>query len=174
MVNTDACLNACKAAKCGDGIVQMGVEECDDGNMVNNDGCSNMCTKGPSCGTLVTTWNGWSYYKVTVNGTMIDANVRAACEACGLKVPCQALDGCSYNDNICLQTTNETSCGNPMLGLANLLCSANPSSCPSLYNTYQYMGLKWVGTSACGAKAGQWCVQGSSYSNEQGLCVLPK
>jgi len=70
VVNTDSCLNTCKAAKCGDGVVQMGVEACDDGNMVNNDGCTNMCTKGPSCGNSFTTWNGWSYYKVTVNGVM--------------------------------------------------------------------------------------------------------
>jgi cysteine-rich repeat protein len=30
-------------AKCGDGVVQMGVEECDDGNMNNADTCSNAC-----------------------------------------------------------------------------------------------------------------------------------
>jgi cysteine-rich repeat protein len=43
MVQTDACLNNCQAAKCGDGQVQAGVEQCDDGNMVDNDACSNTC-----------------------------------------------------------------------------------------------------------------------------------
>lgn len=41
--STGACLNTCKAAKCGDGQVQAGVEECDDGNVNNNDGCSGAC-----------------------------------------------------------------------------------------------------------------------------------
>ena len=31
-INTDACLNGCIVAACGDGIVQAGVEGCDDGN----------------------------------------------------------------------------------------------------------------------------------------------
>ncbi|MBK9757384.1 MAG: DUF4215 domain-containing protein [Nannocystis sp.] len=43
MVDTDACTKTCKAAKCGDGIVQAGVEDCDDGNMVDNDTCTNLC-----------------------------------------------------------------------------------------------------------------------------------
>ena len=36
-VNTDACLNSCKAARCGDAVVRTGVEECDDGNAVQTD-----------------------------------------------------------------------------------------------------------------------------------------
>ena len=35
MVDTDACTKTCKNAKCGDAVVQMGVEECDDGNKSN-------------------------------------------------------------------------------------------------------------------------------------------
>lgn len=34
--------NACSTI-CGDGIVA-GLEQCDDGNNVNNDGCSSTCT----------------------------------------------------------------------------------------------------------------------------------
>ncbi|USN56147.1 MAG: DUF4215 domain-containing protein [Candidatus Peribacteria bacterium] len=30
-------------AFCGDGIVNQGNEECDDGNGVNGDGCNNFC-----------------------------------------------------------------------------------------------------------------------------------
>lgn len=41
-VNTGACTLACKAAKCGDGFKQ-GAEACDDGNMVNGDGCNTDC-----------------------------------------------------------------------------------------------------------------------------------
>jgi len=48
-VDTDACVNGCKAAKCGDGFVQEGVEGCDDGNAVNTDMCVAGC-KAAKCG----------------------------------------------------------------------------------------------------------------------------
>jgi cysteine-rich repeat protein len=38
--NADACTDECKKAACGDGFVQKG-EECDDGNMVDTDTCTN-------------------------------------------------------------------------------------------------------------------------------------
>lgn len=41
--NTDACLDTCVAASCGDGFVQGGVEECDDGNLDPGDGCDAGC-----------------------------------------------------------------------------------------------------------------------------------
>ena len=41
--NTDSCVN-CSAAVCGDGFVQSGVEECDDGGTAAADGCSPTCT----------------------------------------------------------------------------------------------------------------------------------
>ncbi|MFA6039205.1 MAG: DUF4215 domain-containing protein [Candidatus Peribacteraceae bacterium] len=47
--NEDNCTNACKIARCGDGVVQTGKEQCDDGNVVNDDTCSNDC-RLPSCG----------------------------------------------------------------------------------------------------------------------------
>jgi len=48
-IDTDACLNSCRNAGCGDGIVWEEEEECDDGNRINNDTCSNECTM-PQCG----------------------------------------------------------------------------------------------------------------------------
>ena len=46
----DACTNAARCARCGDGITrndiepsQVGYEECDDGNEVDGDGCSTAC-----------------------------------------------------------------------------------------------------------------------------------
>ncbi len=41
--NTDACVE-CKDAACGDGFVQAGAEECDDGDQVDGDECRNDCT----------------------------------------------------------------------------------------------------------------------------------
>jgi cysteine-rich repeat protein len=46
---TDGCTDTCKIARCGDGIVQAGVEECDDGNRFDNDACKNDCTNA-ACG----------------------------------------------------------------------------------------------------------------------------
>jgi cysteine-rich repeat protein len=46
--NLDACVR-CAFARCGDGLVQKGVEGCDDGNTVDNDACTNNCAL-PTCG----------------------------------------------------------------------------------------------------------------------------
>jgi cysteine-rich repeat protein len=48
-VDTDACTNMCQYARCGDGIVEAGVEECDDGNQINSDSCLDNC-KRARCG----------------------------------------------------------------------------------------------------------------------------
>ena len=54
--NTDACLNSCQSAACGDGVTrtdveagQAGYEACDDANEENADACLNDCTAA-SCG----------------------------------------------------------------------------------------------------------------------------
>jgi cysteine-rich repeat protein len=41
--NTDACIDTCENASCGDGYTQAGVEQCDDGGTNSNDGCSENC-----------------------------------------------------------------------------------------------------------------------------------
>ena len=49
--------NMCRIVGCGDGIVDAG-EECDDGNGIDNDGCTNACTR-PKCGdSIVQTFLG--------------------------------------------------------------------------------------------------------------------
>ncbi len=49
----DACpdgpTRTCQTARCGDGYLQLSVEECDDGNHLNGDGCSTAChSENPS------------------------------------------------------------------------------------------------------------------------------
>jgi cysteine-rich repeat protein len=51
--NTDACLDTCAAASCGDGYVWDGVEECDDGNANNDDSCLNSCVFPTGSGPFV-------------------------------------------------------------------------------------------------------------------------
>ncbi|MCA9687329.1 MAG: DUF4215 domain-containing protein, partial [Myxococcales bacterium] len=168
--NNDDCTNECMLPECGDGFTQAGVEECDDGNNTSGDGCDAQCVYECN-GTVLTTWNGWTYWKVPVMGAATDTNIFAACEDCGMLPPCQATAGCTYNDNLCAQTNNETSCGNPMLGLAQKLCNTNPPSCAMLWGIYQYMGHNWINDSGCGAESGSWCSIGANFQNKFTLCV---
>jgi uncharacterized protein (TIGR03382 family) len=43
-IDTGACTTTCAEAACGDGFVQDGVEECDDMNVEDGDGCAADCT----------------------------------------------------------------------------------------------------------------------------------
>jgi cysteine-rich repeat protein len=47
--NTDACVEGCELATCGDGFVRASFEACDDGNTDNLDGCRSNCAL-PTCG----------------------------------------------------------------------------------------------------------------------------
>ncbi len=47
--DTDECLSTCKRARCGDGIVEVGVEQCDDGNSDDTDACPTTCNDA-ACG----------------------------------------------------------------------------------------------------------------------------
>jgi hypothetical protein len=115
-----------------------------------------------------TTFDGYNWYKVPVAGTMTDDNIRAACEAMGLSVPCQASGACFFNDPYCMPQTAENSCGDPMLALSTALCAKGPSQCAALNNVFTYMGNKWQG--GCGAGAG-WCIPGNTQQNKLALCV---
>ena len=56
--NTGACTLACLNAKCGDTFVWSGKEQCDDGNVVGNDGCNANCTKPKLVFVTSGSWNG--------------------------------------------------------------------------------------------------------------------
>jgi cysteine-rich repeat protein len=79
--NTDACLDTCVPAACGDGFTQDGVEACDDANGDNTDACLDTCVAA-SCG---------------------DAFVQADVEACD--------DGNDVETDGCLNTCAVASCG---------------------------------------------------------------
>jgi hypothetical protein len=179
-------VSAATCATCSDGIQNQGETGVDCGGpcaacATCSDGIQNQGETGVDCGgpcaacgggaDYLTTWGGTNWYQVEVNGLMTDANILSACQSAGLTVPCQTNSSCSFNDGICSPVTGETSCGNPMWGLAQQLCGGNafPSSCPALYNTFQYMGNAWAG--GCGANPNEWCVSGNSYSNGLALCT---
>ncbi|MBZ5715139.1 FG-GAP-like repeat-containing protein [Nannocystis pusilla] len=53
--DSDVCKGLCQAAVCGDGFVSPQVEDCDDGDDDDTNGCRNDCTRPPltGCGNLV-------------------------------------------------------------------------------------------------------------------------
>ncbi|MCA9614229.1 MAG: DUF4215 domain-containing protein, partial [Myxococcales bacterium] len=65
-VSTDACVS-CVAARCGDGFVRTGVEECDDSNTANGDGCSATCLQEGCVAAAAIPCNG------TVSGSLSGA-----------------------------------------------------------------------------------------------------
>jgi cysteine-rich repeat protein len=80
--NTDACLNTCAAATCGDGFVRAGVEMCDDANADNTDACLNTCAAA-TCGD--------SFIQAGVE-TCDDSNTAAGdccSSACGIEAGCE-------------------------------------------------------------------------------------
>jgi len=170
-VNTDDCIDTCLAATCGDGFVWAENEICDDGNMMGGDSCPAEC--GCPDAEFLASYQNFDYYTVPVNGTMLDTNIKSACESCGLFVPCTATPGCNYNDSECVQTNFANSCGNPMQSLSQEICNgANPNSCPALNGVFQNMGGNWVNGGGCGSLNGSWCSQGANQSNQNALCVL--
>jgi uncharacterized protein (TIGR03382 family) len=80
-VNSDACLNTCQNATCGDGVVQAGAEACDDGNTIATDACTATCTVA-ACG---------------------DGVVQAGVEACD--------DGNTANTDACVDACVAATCG---------------------------------------------------------------
>ena len=69
-LNTDACLNTCVIATCGDGFVRSGTEQCDDHNTTNGDGCSSTCTIEVSAGKLSFSANSYSVNEAAGNATI--------------------------------------------------------------------------------------------------------
>ena len=77
--NTDNCTNSCVPASCGDGFIQVGVEQCDDQNQVDTDFCDNACQL-PVCGNGEVEGS-----EKCDDGNVIDGDGCAS--DCGIEVP---------------------------------------------------------------------------------------
>jgi MYXO-CTERM domain-containing protein len=107
-LNTDACLNTCQAASCGDGFTRTGTEQCDDGNASNTDACLDTCVNA-SCG---------------------DGFTRAGVETCD--------DGNVSNTDACLATCVAASCGDGFVQTGVEACDdMNGSNNDACLNTCQ-------------------------------------
>jgi hypothetical protein len=79
--NTDACLDTCVAASCGDGFAHVGDEACDDGNADNKDACTTLC-KAPACDDGI------------LSGIESDVDCGGGCMPCGVDAACVAGSDC--------------------------------------------------------------------------------
>lgn len=112
--NTDACVNSCANATCGDGYVWSGHEACDDGNSVNTDACLNNCTL-PVCGDGYV----WSGHEECDDNNSVDTDAcRNNCilpycgdgfVSTGIGEECD--DDNSVNTDACLNTCKNNVCG---------------------------------------------------------------
>jgi cysteine-rich repeat protein len=100
---------------CGNGIIESG-ESCDDGNMVNGDGCSNTCSVEAFCGNGIVESGETCDDGNTVNGDGCSNTCKVETAVCGNGIvengeSCD--DGNMVNGDGCSNTcTVETMCGN--------------------------------------------------------------
>ena len=128
--NTDACLNTCKSASCGDGFIRAGVEACDDGNTSNTDACLNTCVAA-SCGDSFVqqgveqcddgnTSNTDGCVQGCVSATCGDGHVQAGVEQCD--------DGNAINDDGCSNLCMLPACGDGVLQAGEQCDDGNTSN----------------------------------------------
>ncbi len=103
-------------AACGDGIVNQAGEECDDGNLVDDDGCDHNCTP-TVCGNGVVTSD-----EICDDGNLLDGDgcdFNCTPTACGNGVVTtgeQCDDGNSVNGDTCDTNCTTPRCGNGIAG----------------------------------------------------------
>jgi uncharacterized protein (TIGR03382 family) len=90
--NTNACLNVCVAATCGDGFVFDGVEQCDDGNTQSGDPCTAACLTDADSDTVA---DDDDNCRDVVNPDQANADGDALGDACDPDA-----DGDGFNDDL--------------------------------------------------------------------------
>ena len=121
--DSDSCLSTCVNARCGDGIVHVGVEACDDGNTIDNDGCRSNCAL-PTCGD--------GLLQPPEQCDDGNANNTDDCLATCLLARCgdgylhagveQCDDGNAVNSDACLATCVPARCGDGVVWLGKEAC----------------------------------------------------
>ena len=93
------CPGSCAPAFCGDGFKLDGVEECDDGNNVDDDGCTNSCiSNGATCLDIQTNMDMWS---AAASGVDLRSYTNSTLHWIG----CPG-DGCAPNSFYCMYDGN--------------------------------------------------------------------
>jgi cysteine-rich repeat protein len=97
---------------CGDGNLDSEFEECDDGNLIDGDGCSSDClVESPVCGNSVV--EGSETCDVgSLNGVLCSAGYESYCEYCTSECQIETVIGPYCGDGICQENENYNSCSN--------------------------------------------------------------
>ncbi|XP_078574895.1 uncharacterized protein LOC144861071 [Branchiostoma floridae x Branchiostoma japonicum] len=126
----------------------------------------------------LTTVDTWRFFKVQASGTMTNANVKATCEAAGMRYPCYSSggDGCStrYWTSDCITYDGAgVSCVTHYVLSANLCGDTDPRHCQPVDNTFVNIPGWLSDDSAWGVDydTHDWALHGAHYNNKYALCA---
>ncbi|XP_078575910.1 uncharacterized protein LOC144861769 [Branchiostoma floridae x Branchiostoma japonicum] len=128
----------------------------------------------------LTTSKGWAFFKIRVTtGQMTNANVKATCEAAGMRYPChQSGTSCTSQwDSGCIAYDDPDGRCTTHSVLSESLCGSqvDPRACQPLDDTFVYLphGFNYDG-SAWGMDYDTftWDLQGAYYHNMYALCAV--
>jgi cysteine-rich repeat protein len=116
---TKNCTDLCQINVCGDGKVDgeaPGLEQCDDGNQVENDGCSNECTL-PSCGNGILELNEECDLgnANSDTGACLTTCKLATCGDHLVETGVEQCDGSPMGAQVCSASCTLEQCGNKIL-----------------------------------------------------------
>jgi len=166
--NTDACLDTCVAAACGDSFVQAGVETCDDANPDNTDDCLDTCVAA-ACG------DGFIQTEVEAcdDGNPIEEDgclTTCVMASCGDKVVWDGVEGCDdgnmVDNDACSNTCVAANCGDGIVQMGEECDDKNDVDTDACLNTCK--------SASCGdgvVQAGKEdCDEGGANNDETGPC----
>jgi len=170
--NTDACLDTCVPASCGDGFAQVDVEACDDGNQDNTDACLDTCVAA-SCG------DGLVHAGVEECDDVNDFDgdgclTTCAMAKCGDGVEWEGVEACDdgneVDDDACSNACASASCGDGVVqgGLGEQCDDGNQEDTDGCLNTCK---LPSCGDGVVWAEM-EDCDDGGANNDETGPCRL--
>ncbi|CAH1256444.1 NOTCH1 [Branchiostoma lanceolatum] len=121
----------------------------------------------------------WNFYKVQASGQMTNANVKATCQAAGMRYPClgSGSDGCPshywWTSDCITYDDAGVSCYTHTVLSANLCGTTDPRQCQPLDDTFVYI-LNWLwDDSANGVnyESHTSALHGADYYNMYALCA---
>ncbi|XP_066275731.1 uncharacterized protein [Branchiostoma lanceolatum] len=126
----------------------------------------------------LTTWDGWGFYKVKAVGNMTNTNVKATCEAAGMRLPCfyTGHGRCTlwWTSDCIAFDHDELDCRTPLVLSTKMCVTIFPHNCERLDDTFVYMP-GWHGDdTAWGVDydTNSWALLGAHYSDKYALCAV--
>ncbi|CAH1256448.1 Hypp1662 [Branchiostoma lanceolatum] len=126
----------------------------------------------------LTTWDGWGFYKVKAVGNMTNTNVKATCEAAGMRLPCfyTGHGRCTlwWTSDCIAFDHDELDCRTPLVLSTKMCVTIFPHNCERLDDTFVYMPGWHGGDTAWGVDydTNSWALLGAHYSDKYALCAV--